>query len=427
MAIKRIPVKKLKLGMYIASLERSWFRTPFFRNKFLLETESQLEKLNRSGIRQVLIDTSRGLDVEASSSAGDGRRTSAPPIAKSSPSRAPETPQELSIEYASAQKARQEMLRSVQTVFQTIGSTETVQNDQVKAVVEDIVIISETLDNPAAFAALSRTRQFDPALSDHAMSVCTLALVVGRSLGYNDQQLHNLAKGAMLHDIGLLRIPHHLMKLSQALTKHEWELYERHPRLGATSLEKTGGFAPEVIRIVAEHHATADGLGFPAETPGESTSESSRIVMVADRYDELVTGQVAVTPLSPFHALSQLFQEAQSNRLDIQLTSHFIKLMGVYPIYTLVALNTGDRAIVTALNPTALHQPVLSLVRDAQGVEYNPAIVVDLAKQNPEEPARSIVATLDPEKEKLNVEEWLARQSESMAVVDAAAPAESES
>ena len=140
---------------------------------------------------------------------------------------------------------------------------------------------------------------------------------------------------------------------------------------------------------MAEHHATADGLGFPAETPGESTSESSRIVMVADRYDELVTGQVAVTPLSPFHALSQLFQEAQSNRLDIQL--------------------------------------VLSLVRDAQGVEYNPAIVVDLAKQNPEEPARSIVATLDPENEKLNVEEWLARQSESMAVVDATAPAESES
>ncbi len=82
---------------------------------------------------------------------------------------------------------------------------------------------------------------------------------------------------------------------------------------------------------------------------------------------------------------------------------------------------------MTALNPNALHQPVISLVRDAQGVEYNPAIVVDLVKQNPDEPVRSIVATLDPENENLNVEEWLARQSESMAVVDATVPAESES
>lgn len=134
--------------------------------------------------------------------------------------------------------------------------------------------------------------------------------------------------------------------------------------------------------------------------------------MVVDRYDELVTNQFDRPGMAADRALSQLYQEAQAGRLDLTLVSHLVQIIGIYPLYSLVALNTGERGIVTQISPGQLHEPVVTLIWDAQGKRYSTPTCLDLAQQPPGEPPRSIVDVLNEEKEGVRVEELLAHVME---------------
>ena len=110
-----------------------------------------------------------------------------------------------------------------------------------------------------------------------------------------------------------------------------------------------------VRQIAAEHHVPPDGRGYPSETSAGSTAEASRIGMIADRYDELLTGFWGLRPLSSHAAIQQLFKEGEFGCLDLGLVSLFIKLVGIYPVYSFVELNTKERGMITTINPATLH------------------------------------------------------------------------
>jgi putative nucleotidyltransferase with HDIG domain len=423
MSQKRIAVTKLKVGMYVCGFDQSWLQTPFFTHRFLLQDQAQIDKLVQSGIQEVSIDPSKGLDIEGDEEApacatptpasSATERDKVPPVAQEEPPPVPSAPPAskppwmMGRELGTARQARQEMLQRVDVVFQSVSTSSTIQSEQVKDVIQDIM--ARTIDNEAAFLALVRTREFDPALRDHLLSVSTLALIVGKSLGYEAEKLEHLATGALLHDVGLLRLPHYMYRLPHVLKKGERSLYESHPHLGTTLLQRNGGFPQQVIQIVADHHETLASPERKQAANGRELSEASRLVMVLDKYDEMITGQHDPAPLSPHQALSRLYQDAQANRLDMELVSHLIRLLGVYPLYSLVELNTGERGIVTAVAPGKLHQPGLALFQDPTGQPYNPPILVDLSSGSSGGPIRSIVASLDAEQEGFRLEHVLSQ------------------
>jgi hypothetical protein len=111
--------------------------------------------------------------------------------------------------------------------------------------------------------------------------------------------------------------------------------------------------------------------------------------MIADRYDELLTGFGGFRPRPSHTAIQQLFQEGEFGRLDLHLVSLFIKLVGIYPVYSFVELNTKERGMITAINPTTLHQPILALTYDETGSPYRNPLTIDLSNQN-QPPLRSI-------------------------------------
>lgn len=205
-------------------------------------------------------------------------------------------------------------------------------------------------------------------------------------------RLQELATGALLHDIGLLHISPRLLRRPATLSGKDLDEYQRHPRLGAIVLEARQEFAAEVLHIVAEHHATPEGKGYPRETQGQATDEASRIVMVADRYDESLSGQGGLGALSPHASLQRLFHEAQAGSLDQALVSLFITLVGVYPVYSEVELNTKERGMIVAINPEALHRPVVTLTHGATGLPLTPPPTIDLMRE--EGASRSITRVL---------------------------------
>ena len=413
MAIKRIPVELLRLGMYIVGIDRSWMDTPFLTHRFLLKKPSQLKKLKQSGIQEVEIDTDRGADVpnEPEEAPRILEETQTPESDLSNLearlANLPEALQgkSLSDEFTEVHQVQEHMLHEVQEMLDSVRTSGIVEGSQVKALSQEV--IAQTLGHEEAYAALIRTREFSPDLYDHALSVCTLAVLMARLLGYEKGPLEHIAMGALLHDIGFLRLPSELIRPHRTLSEFDQILYDSHPRLGVEILKSSPGISEEVMQMVAQHHLTGDLQIHPEGGPFEETGFGGRLIRVVDEYDELLTGQGSSPPLPMREALGELYLRAQRNQLNPELASYLIIQIGIYPIYSLVELNTGERGIVTAVTPGSLLHPVVLVIQDPNRNPYHEPFPVNFAKPASDRPPVEIVRVLDAEEEGIRVEEVL--------------------
>jgi putative nucleotidyltransferase with HDIG domain len=415
MAIKRIPIASLKPGMYLVGLDRSWIATPFFSHKFLVDKQAQIDKLKQISVRFVDIDTGKGLDVE-----GPARLVETPP--EPPPTEAPVVAQmsepdpilavqaqpelhgtDLKEEFSEARKVRKEMMASVRDLLGSVRTSGTVDTVQTKKVAEQV--ITTTLAHDQAIVALIRTRQFNPELYDHALSVSTLAVLLARLLGYGQERLQTIAMAGLVHDVGLLRLPQNLLLVRRAFTPSEQKLYDSHPMLGMEVLKQSGGFSADVLEIVARHHAPPPRS---ADEREGSLAEFTRLIQVADAYDQLLTGQGDRPPLPVRDALRLLYKEGQASRVDAELTAHLISQIGIYPLYSFVELNTGHRGIVASIQPGELLKPMVLLTHGPDRRPYEEPMPVNLAAGPSENAPLEITTVLDPEEAGVNVEAMLA-------------------
>jgi HD-GYP domain-containing protein (c-di-GMP phosphodiesterase class II) len=300
---------------------------------------------------------------------------------------------QLNEEYAQAKLAKQQMDQAVQSVFTTISKTGTVNPQQAAEAVQEITIAMRTLTDSAIFMALSQNRAGDSTLSRHALATCTLSLVIGQAFQFNPLELHELATAALLHDIGLLQIRPAVVRHTHAasdLSKADQQEFETHPRRAVLMLERQGGIEAAILHLIANHHAYLDDSGYPKESRGQFTSDRTRILMVVDRYDELITGFGRTSPLTPHQTFQRLYQEAQQGKLDQRIVSSFIARVGIYPVHSHVRLNTQELAVVTELHQEKLHQPIVTITHQPGGTEYPAPFVVDLAHQTGDPQVRAI-------------------------------------
>lgn len=401
MATKTISIDQLRVGMYVAGIDLSWFQSPFMRRSLRIEHATQIEKLRRAGARRLVIDLSRGDDVEPSTNLD---QPTAPQAVSLSTTTCPFKPvpkplTQLNEEYAQARVARKQLEQAVHSLFSSISEQRSVDPQLAAEAVQEVTIVTRTLPNAAVFMALSQQRAGDSSLSQHALSTCTLALVIGQSFGYNPLELQELAMAALLHDIGLLQVPTAIIQrsanTSHPLPRQDRDILQSHPRLGILALERQGGFDTRVLQMIGEHHIRLDGSGYPQGTRGEFTSDRSRILMIADYYDELITGFGGASPLAPHQALQRIFRESQDGAFDQAILSRFIKLIGIYPVHSRVQLNTNEKAVVTELNPSALHRPVVAITHAPNGTETPAPLTIDLSGQKNVTPERTIDKVLD--------------------------------
>ena len=391
MATTRVPIRELQIGMYVTRLDLSWFRSPLLRHSFLIEHPSQIDKLVRAGVKMVDIDLDRGIAAQPHHVADvtHAAATTAPTWSM----KQPKPLAQLNEEYAQAKLAKQQMDQAVHSVFKTIEKTGTVNSQQAAEAVQEITIAMRTLTDSAIFMALSQNRAGDSTLSRHALATCTLSLVLGQAFQFNPLELHELATAALLHDIGLLQIRPAVVRhtdVASDLSKADRQEFETHPRRAVLMLEGQRGIEAAMLHLIANHHAYLDDSGYPKESRGQFTSDRTRILMVVDRYDELITGFGGISPLTPHHTFQRLYQEARQNKLDQRIVSSFIARVGIYPVHSHVRLNTQELAVVTELHQEKLHQPIVTITHQPEGTEYPAPFVVDLADQTGNPQVRTI-------------------------------------
>jgi len=400
MAYRPIDIDALQIGMHVAKIDVAWFRSPFMRHSFLIRTDEQIEKLRRAGVKHLSIDPARGLDIPGTSTSvqDEPNGTTKPLDTPSPPATEVRSLAAMTQELLTARTARAQLEASVQNTFSRIAQTGIVDPEEATHTVHAISAVAQALNTHALFMAFNQGRAGNAPLSQHALATCSFSMILAHAADYNLLAIQELATGALLHDIGLMQVPPNILQrihdTSTTLSEQNRQAYEAHARAGAILLKRRNGFSPSVEQIVAEHHAYLNGSGFPAETGGAFTSDMTRIVMVTDRYDELLTGFGGASPLTPHQSLQRLYQEGQEGRYENRLISLFVKVMGIYPVYSYVSLTTGERAIVSVINSGKLHQPIVTITHDPSGQPYIVPLVIDLANQDAEAPPRGIRSVL---------------------------------
>ncbi|MGZ8394702.1 MAG: HD-GYP domain-containing protein [Nitrospira sp.] len=408
---KRIPVAQLKLGMYIVGMDQPWYRTPFLLHKWLVTNPDDITLLMRHGIREVTIDLERGLDI------GDvaeekGAVVSTETVVSEPPTDEPpassdqvDAPPDTIVQQAAAAKAAyRDALEAMERIFNELEVGQSPKIVTLKHIVTGLM--SRILAHPESMMTeffLEKMRRYDRTLASHAMDVCVLALIVGVEYGCGEGDRETLGVGALLHDIGYVRLPRSVYRKSSALTEHEKTLRQQHPQLAAVVLSQGDPLPEAVTRIIAQHHECLDGSGFPHKLKNGSISTLAQIVGLVDTYDGMVGARPGRPPLLPHDAIRQLFVLGEKGRYEKALIEVAIKSLGVYPIGSLIKLNTSEKAVVTGLNHTDRLKPRIRIISGPTGDLHKIPIDVDLTITNPDEPTRTILRALDPNQEHVDL------------------------
>jgi HD-GYP domain-containing protein (c-di-GMP phosphodiesterase class II) len=405
-AKKRIPVGQLKPGMYVVELDRAWIHTPFLFNSKRIKDAAEIELLAKHGIREVVIDTTRGADSEMpdrqtrSESELEGRVKASEAAGKEGKSLNYKKVVEPMIEELSAAKAiHQEALATAQSVFDGVGRGAALNSPAAKQTVASL--LGSVTRSPEANLLLTQMRRFQDDLFTHAVNVCVLAMVVGTLEGFVEDA-SDLGLGALLHDVGQVRLPRNVIRKQDPFTEQERRLVEQHPLLGKAILEQAGNISLAAQRIVAQHHQRLNGTGYPAKPVGDGISRLSQIVAITDAYDAMITGRNGVLQ-KPIDVLRELYLDANAGAFDRDLVEKVIRSLGVYPVGSLVELNTGERGIVLAANRTDTLKPTIRLVLTRDGLPLARGPILSLAEAESASINRHILRTLDPGKEHIDI------------------------
>jgi putative nucleotidyltransferase with HDIG domain len=255
--------------------------------------------------------------------------------------------------------------------------------------------------------SFQKMKRFDRTLASHALDVCTLSLIVADNYGVAGEQLEALGAGALLHDIGYTRLPRNLYRRIHDLTEQERRVMQQHPALGQAILREAKEDRDTVVGIVMEHHECSDGSGFPRKLKGDSLSILAQLVGLVDIYDGMVSRRGGRPAMLPHDAVRRLFRLGDTERYPKDLIQTMIGNLGVYPIGSLVLMNTGEQAVVVGINRTERLKPVVTVITGPQGESYPTPIRVDLGAQAAGAAARAITKVLDPLHEQVNVAMFL--------------------
>lgn len=228
-------------------------------------------------------------------------------------------------------------------------------------------IIERIAEDPNAILALANMTGHGERLRFHAVSVMLHSMVLGSRLGLPDKELLSLGLAGLLHDSGKSLLP-----------GGDTASYQSHPLVGAQALGALPDEECTAMLVALEHHMGADGSGFPQRPGDYPVHPFSRIVAVADRYDNLLRPAQGA-PMRPDEAVEHLLQEASFGPLDPILTSLFVQLVGVIPVSAIVRLNDFSVGIVREPGEDPL-RPHVRIVIGPDGAEIKPAVDAHLVE-----------------------------------------------
>lgn len=278
--------------------------------------------------------------------------------------------------------SEQTRLLTIQAVKQTFDDLEQERRLNTR-VVHTLVnrLLDEILANQQVLISLSDIRRYDDYTFAHSVNVCILALMTGITMQYHDVKLKELGIGALLHDIGKVYIDPNILNKADELSHEEYQEVKKHSEYGFEILRQYADIPLLSKHIAYQHHERFDGNGYPRGLCGEEIHEYARIVAAADVYDALMADR----PYRACYTINQaitILKRMSCINLDPRCTTALIANIAVYPIGTIVELNTESVGIVVDVNRESPTRPVVRIIYDRKEQHFIRSHEVDLTRMS---------------------------------------------
>lgn len=378
----RVAASGIKLGMFVAELDRPWLETPFLLQGFVVRHMSEIRKLQeycdyvyvekqgRSwGDKKDPFRADFGLakrNADASGESGMQKRAKSSGTKKSPLEVMMSSPPHPITESVEAEHpaARQAYETAKLTVAEILEQARTSKPLNAKAVEQVVTACVESiLRNPHALLWMAKIKHEDQYTLEHCLNVSILAVAFGRHLRLPKEDLVKLGVGGMLHDIGKMRVPEEILNKPDKLDDDEFEIVKTHAEEGRKLLMKAEGTLSSAIDMAINHHERVDGKGYPRGLFAYDLSSYSRIIAIVDAFDAMTSDRCYASARSTLDALKEIYRH-RGTHFDEDYSLEFIQLMGPYPPGTIVELMNGYVAIVLSSLEQKRHLPLAKLVLD---------------------------------------------------------------
>jgi len=365
----KLSVSDLKIGMYVARLDRPWVETPFLFQGFNINTVDEIDALGKY-CEFVFVDEEKSAikNVRAYVSLLNRPTTRITQI-KTESSR---------IVLPTGVEFKQQMRQALSTRHNVHCYIKKAMTDVQSGVAPDVkkarMLVNHLADNivtnPTAMIWLTQLKNKDEYTAIHSLNVCILALFFGRSIGLPMSQLKELGIGALLHDIGKLKVPLEVLNKPDRLTNAEYSIIRKHTLFGYDLLKDKNEISNDALDVVKNHHERLDGKGYPNKLMEHQINQYTKLVSIVDVYDAITSKRAYHDAMNPHDALNVIFRSDKGS-FDQGLLEQFIKYLGVYPIGSVVELSNGQVGVVMSFNDKHHLTPMILLVLDENKLPYN--------------------------------------------------------
>jgi len=397
--LKKITIEQLTLGMHIKEFCGSWMDHPFWRSGFVLVDPKDIKTILASSIKEVWIDTSKGLDIAQGQSSVTDAESDAQVEAvlqQVTISTRVVAPVSIAEEIQRASKICSLAKRAVISMFEEARMGKTVDIGGAQKLVEEIT--DSVARNPGALISLARLKTADDYTYMHSVAVCAMMVSLAKQLGLDETQTRSAGLAGLMHDLGKAAMPMDVLNKPGKLTDAEFNVIKTHPEEGHRLLLTGTNIDPVVLDVCLHHHEKVDGSGYPKGLKGEEISLFAKMGAVCDVYDAITSNRPYKAGWDPAESLRKM-AEWSKGHFDWTVFQAFVKSLGIYPVGSLVRLSSGRLGVVVEQTGKALTGPTVKIFFSTTSNMRIPPQVVDLSRPGVTE---KIASREDPEKWKFS-------------------------
>jgi len=374
--IKKISIEELKPGMFIHDLNCGWMDHSFIANRFAVKDEKTVNKIRTEGIRELYIDTSKGLDVTYAPTMEEVQQEITSELDKIAEEPRPFKTTSLEEELSQAYKLKEEANQITRDLLHDIRFGKQIDLERVEPMLENM--IDSIFRNQDALLPLLRLKEHDNYTFQHSVSVSALLVTFARGLDFSPEQIKKMAMGGLLHDVGKARVPDEILNKPAKLTDAEFLKMKSHVVQSIIILQNTPNICQTALEVAGQHHERHDGTGYPNKLKGEAISLHGQMGAIVDVYDALTSERVYKKSMSPTAALGKLLEWSKFHFAP-EMVRLFIKSVGIYPTGTLVKLVSGRLAVVIEQSSDNSLRPRVRTIYNSIGQHFIAPEDIDLA------------------------------------------------
>ncbi len=377
----KLEIQNIKKGMYVSELDLPWSETPFLFQGFRITNDRELEKLKQI-CKFIYIDEEKStVDVDPNlivlSPASQTKKYKNPEPLFNIQIRNEPYKEKFENEFPVAKAAYHNAFEKMHVVLNDIRMGKALNVLSVKSAVQKMA--NSILRNPDALKLLCVLQERDDSATTHALHVCILSLAFGHYLGLKKDMINKLGLGGLLHDIGETKLPEGLFWKSRHYNKEEKIEIQKHTEYGVEIINNTQGLDSVVLEIVRDHHERLNCTGFPNQLCGNEISYNAMMVSIVDVYDSVTMGYEGKDIISCTDALKSMY-DWRDDLFQAELVEHFIQCLGIYPIGSVVRLNSNEIGVIVTFDECSRLTPRVMLLLDKDHKYYSLPKMLDLSK-----------------------------------------------